>query len=72
LESLAATGLTFGLFLTAAELLSRENDSDRLWSAALTAGLFLSGFRLNGWIAAACAALAWWVLPLICRRKATI
>lgn len=72
LESLAATGLTFGLFLTAAELLSRENDSDRLWSAALTAGLFLSGFHMNGWIAAACAALAWWVLPLICRRKMTI
>lgn len=72
LESLTATGMTFGLFLTAAELLSQENDSDRLWSAALTAGLFLSGFHLNGWIAAACAALAWWVLPLICRRKMTI
>ena len=48
LESLAATGLTIGLFLTAAELLSRENNTDRLWSAALTAGLFLSGFQLNG------------------------
>lgn len=72
LESLAATGLTIGLYLTAGELLSRQNNTDRLWSAALTAGLFLSGFHLNGWIAAAGAALVWWILPLIFRRKATI
>ena len=72
LESLAATGLTLGLFLLAAELLSQENPGDRAWSAALAAGLFLSGFCLNGWIAAACAALAWCVLPALCRGKMTI
>lgn len=72
LESLATVGLTLGLFLMAAKLLSQENPGDRGWSAALAAGLFLSGFCLNGWIAAACAALAWCILPALCRGKTTI
>ena len=72
LESLAAVGLTLGLYLMAAQLLSQENAGDRAWSVALTAGLFLSGFYLNGWIAAAFAALAWCVLPALCHRKMTI
>jgi len=69
LESLAAAGLTLGFFVLAAELLSQENAGDRTWSTALAAGLFLSGFCLNGWTAALCAAAVWCVLPAACHRK---
>ena len=69
LESLAAVGLALGFFLMMTQLLSREHPGDRLWSAALAAGLFLAGFRTNGWIAALCAAIAWCILPAICGKK---
>lgn len=72
LESLASSGMTLGIFLLAAELLSRENAGDRAWSAALAAGLYCSGFRLNGWAAALCAAVVWCFLPALCYGKTKI
>ena len=69
LESLAAVGLALGFFLMMTQLLSREHPGDRIWSAALAAALFLGGFRINGWLAALCAATAWYFLPAMCEKR---
>lgn len=69
LESLAAVGLALGFFLMMTQLLSQEHPGDRIWSAALAAALFLGGFRINGWLAALCAATAWYFLPTMCGKR---
>lgn len=69
LESLAAVGLALGFFLMMTQLLSQEHPGDRIWSAALAAALFLGGFRINGWLAALCAATAWYFLPTMCEKR---
>ena len=69
LESLAAVGLALGFFLMMTQLLSREHPGDRIWSAVLAAALFLGGFRINGWLAALCAATAWYFLPAMCEKR---
>lgn len=69
LESLAAVGLALGFFLMMTQLLSWEHPGDRIWSAALAAALFLGGFRINGWLAALCAATAWYFLPTMCEKR---
>ena len=69
LESLAMVGLALGLFLMMAELLSQEHPEDQVWSLLLAAGLYLSGFCVNGWIAALCAAAVWYVLPSLYRQR---
>lgn len=69
LESLAAVGLALSFFLMMTQLLSQENPGDRIWSAALAAALFLGGFRINGWLAALCAATAWYFLPTMCEKR---
>lgn len=68
LESLAAIGLALGFFLMMTQLLSREHPADRIWSAALAAALFLGEFRMNGCIAALCAAVLWCILPAMCEK----
>ena len=69
LESLAAVGLALSFFLMMTQLLSQEHPGDRIWSAALAAALFLGGFRINGWLAALCAATAWYFLPTMCEKR---
>lgn len=71
LESLAAVGLALGFFRLAAELLSGQDGNDRGLSAVLAAGLFLGGFQLNGWAAAAAAIFVWRILPALCGKRMT-
>ena len=71
MESLAAVGLALGFFRLAAELLSGQDGSDRGLSAVLAAGLFLGGFQLNGWAAAAAAIFVWRILPALCGKRTT-